>query len=302
MPVPGLLTALSLRDHAPILLVDFARTSDSPTLATLMRSRAAERGLYWIDGVQAYSRVGGGPGIEELAEQCVRALGDTGPAIATVAGYCSAAVLALRIWERLRADGTQPTLSLIDPVFVDDDLIGRSFADLRAAAGGGPARSAGSAESGVGDPPASGLEAMLAVLADDLGRRLKAEGSDADEIQLLSQILLERYAAWLGFLCSARAASLPAPGAAIRVVLSTEGHLDLPVGWSARSVETVRLDQPADQALTSDRLAGLLAGQSESRSAGDPIGFLSRKERDWASVNSLLEKEQATEKALDISE
>lgn len=270
MPVPGLITALSQRDHAPILLVDFARTSDSPTLATLMLPRAAEHGLYRIDGVQAFSRAGRGPGIEELAGQCVQALGNMGPAIASVVGYCSAVALALHIWDRLRRDdGTRPGLSLIDPVFVDDALIRGSFADLRATAGGEPAGAGpGLAEPGAAQPPTAGLEEMLEVLAGDLRRRLKAEGSDEDEIQLLSQVLLERYADWLGFLRSARDAVLPAPEAAIRVVLSTEGRLDPPAGWPVESIETLRLDQPAGQALASDWLAELLAGQADAAGAG----------------------------------
>lgn len=255
--MPGaIVTTLSVAQRSPVLLVDFRMFSDEPTLATLLR-RAGPRGLYQIDGVKAFAAVGQQPSLTELAQACAAALERLPAEPVVIVGYCSAAVLALSIRERLSAaSARRPALMLVNPTLVDDELIDASFAALRTSLG---------AQSAPGLPGPLDLDTMLAALAGYVTRHLAAQRMDQVEIELMSELIIERYAHWLGFLLASRDAEVQPPGTPVEAVLSADQSFSPPANWPPGLVETSRLDEDAAAILSSDRLLDMISSKADER-------------------------------------
>lgn len=258
--MPGdIVTVLSPGQLSPVLLVDFLMFSDKPTLATLLQQGAGPRGLYQIDGVRAFAAAGPRPSLTELSAVCAAALERLPVEPVVVVGYCSAAVLALSIWERLRGlSAPRPALILVNPSLVDDELIRTSFAEMQESLGARPAP---------GLPGAVALDTMLAALADQIAAKLAAEELDQDEIELMSEVLIERYAHWLGFLVASRDVVAAPPGTPVQAVLSADQSFLPPADWPQGLVETCGLEEDAGAISASGRLLDLICRKADELSA-----------------------------------
>lgn len=253
----GIVTTLSPAQGPPVLLVDFLMFSDAPTLATLLLQGAGSRGLYQIDGVKAFAAAGQRPSLTELAATCAAALEQLPAGPAVIVGYCSAAVLALSLTERLRATSAlRPALILVNPSLVDDNLIEASFTGMAESLG---------ARSAPGLPRPLDLDPMLSALAGHIAAQLAAEHLDPDETELLTEVMIERYAHWLGFLLALRDAEIPPPGAPVQAVLSVDQEFGPPASWHPGLVETFRLDEDAASVSSSDRLLDLICRKADGR-------------------------------------
>ncbi len=261
--MPGeIVTTLSPGQRSPVLLVDFLMFSDKPTLAKLLQQGAGPRGLYQIDGVLAFAATGRTarrPSLSELAAVCTAALERLPAEPAVIVGYCSAAVLALGIWERLCARSAgRPALMLVNPSLVDDELIAASFAEMQESLGTQPAP---------GLPGPLDLDPMLAALAGQIAEKLAAEQLDQEELELMSEVLIERYAHWLGFLLASRDAEVQPPGTPVRAVLSADQSFAPPASWPAGLVETQTLEEDAAAISSSARLLDLICREADGFSA-----------------------------------
>ena len=155
-------------------------------------------------------------------------------------GYCSAAILALRLADRLPGS----RVVLLRPTWPDTAMIAETLADVRA-------------ELGAAGEPAPELTGaapdVLGLLSDTLHRDLKAlaslHGLDPTGRPVLE--LLERYQGWFGYQLAARAA-----------VDGLRGQADRP------SIDLLALADTAEQAA----IPGLAAGSYRRRLVHLPDG------------------------------
>ena len=172
-------------------------------------------------------------------------------------GYCSAAVLAVRIAERL-AGGR---VVLARPSWPDTAMVAETLADVRAELGA------------AGEPPPELTGAASAVLdqvSDTLHRDLQAlanlHGLDPTGRPLLE--LLERYQGWFGYLLAARAAvdglreQARRPPTELLVLAESAEQAAVP-GLTAGSYQRRLVNLPGDAApdLATGELARLLLAE-----------------------------------------
>ena len=217
------------RAEAPIVLMDFARFTTEVTLADLMHEEAARRGLYRMDGVEVFAAAGGSSTIDEVARACHASLAGLGVRPAGLLGYCSAATLTLRLADEFAArDGCRPRLALVDPTWPNPPLIAADLAEALASLDAAP----------TADAVAMDLPSVLAVLRDQLGRKLAADGTPDEEIELCVDLMLDRYQAWFGLLFATLGTPVPEPAERVLVVFSAERNRRVPPQWPVgRAIE-----------------------------------------------------------------
>jgi hypothetical protein len=250
------------RPEAPIVLMDFARFSGETTLLELMQEEASHRGLYRIDGVDAFASADGCATINEVAGACHASLVEHGVRPAGLIGYCSAANLTLRVADAFRmSNGRRPALALVDPIWPDPSLI---LADLAEALA-----SLDAADSALSIDPALDLPSVLAVLRRELGRKLAADGTPDEEIDLCIDLMLGRYEAWFGFLFATMRTPVPEPTDRVLVLLSAERNRRVPPEWPAGRAIDERLPLSVQEMLSSTevrrRLCAYVDGSDRPR-------------------------------------
>lgn len=184
---------LSSGTAGSVLVVDFQPYSSGKRLGELIAAGAPERAVQQIEPARDLAARRDYRSLDELADEYASSYQ---PADAPVlVGYCSAAILAIRLADRLPGS----RVLLVRPTWPDTAMVAETLADVRAELGaaGEPA------------PELTGATAdVLARLSDTLHRDLKTlatmHGLDPAGRPLLE--LLERYQGWFGYLLSARAA------------------------------------------------------------------------------------------------
>jgi hypothetical protein len=179
-----------------VLVVDFQPYSTGKRLGELIAAGAPDRTVQQIEPARDLAARHDYLGLDELADEYAsscRVAGD--PADAVLVGYCSAAVLAVRLAERLASS----RVILLRPTWPDTAMIADTLADVRA-------------EIGAAGEPAPELVGaapdVLGRLSDTLHRELQALANlhSLDPTSRLVLELLERYQGWFGYLLAARAA------------------------------------------------------------------------------------------------
>jgi hypothetical protein len=189
---------LSSGSAASVLVVDFQPFATGRRLGELLAADAGQQDLAVFQLEPARDLVGRGyQPLERLAAEYAEEFRheDATP-VTTVLGYCSGALLALRIAERLAAH-RQVSVVLLRPSCPDLDAIAGMLAavrsELRASAGGLPE---------LGGEPSEALAGIEQVLHADLRALAEGYGLDPDSGPLTE--LLERYRGWFGYLLAVR--------------------------------------------------------------------------------------------------
>jgi len=229
---------LSSGTAGSVLVVDFQPYSSGKRLGELIAAGAPDRAVQQIEPARDLAARRDYLSLDELADEYAsncRAAGDT-----VLVGYCSAAILAVRLADRLPGS----RVVLLRPTWPDTAMVTETLADVRAELGA----------AGELAPELAGAAAdVLGRLSDTLHRDLRAlanlHGLDPTARPLLE--LLERYQGWFGYLLAARAA-----------VDGVRGRADRP------STDLLALADSAEQAA----VPGLAAGSYRRRLVHLPDG------------------------------
>lgn len=208
----------------PIVVVDMDAFTGDPRLNDLLRPCAAEHGLYRVDAIEAAGMIVSASSLRELACESAEGLVELGLDPILIAGHCTTATFALMLHEEMaRRTGAPCALALVDPAWVDRELIAEGVEDVHAATCGA------SAKQHVDLPDA---EAAANYLKSALEASLRKDGMDDEEVAMCVDILLERYRWWLRLLFMTEDAKIPV-GARGRtyVALSTEAGRAMPASW-----------------------------------------------------------------------
>ena len=182
-----------------VLMVDFQPYSSGKRLGEFVAAGAANLSVQQIEPARDLSGRTDYLSLDELAACYADSYRESGdPYDTVVVGYCSAAVLAVRI-AALLTTSRRVRVALLRPSWPDTAMISQTLADVRAEIGA------------AGEPPPELTDAAQAVLhgiSDTLHQDLRAlatlHGLDPTSRPLLE--LLERYQGWFGYLLAAREA------------------------------------------------------------------------------------------------
>lgn len=240
---------LSGGSSASVLVVDFQPFATGRRLGELLAADPAQRDLsiFQLEPARDLAASDYRP-VDELAAGYAEALlaEDQAP-VSTVLGYCSGALLALRIAERLA--GHRPVdVLLLRPSWPDTETIAGMLARVRAelsAAGPAPRLDA---------EPAAALAGIEQVLHADLRALAETHGLDPDAGPLAE--LLQRYRGWFGYLLAVRDGLRTGrpPRLAPHVLLDESEDAALPFADPAAH-RTERLRLPADDTEATEQLA-----------------------------------------------
>jgi hypothetical protein len=190
---------LSSGTAGSVLMVDFQPYSSGKRLGEFVAAGAVNLAVQQIEPARDLSGNTGYLSLDELAARYAESYHRSGdPHDTVVVGYCSAAVLAVRI-ATLLAGSRRVRVALLRPSWPDTTMVGETLADVRAEIGAAGER----------PPELTGVgQAVLHGISDTLHRDLRAlatlHGLDPDGRPLLE--LLERYQGWFGYLLAAREA------------------------------------------------------------------------------------------------
>jgi hypothetical protein len=247
-----LVEAVSTVDASTIIAIDFAATSSDPTVVDLLRPLGPSRGLYRIDGVEAYAKCGQGTSIPEIAHRGSQEIVGLGLQPSLIVGHCTTSTLALYLWKELgeRLE-TRPGMVLIDPTWVDEALITGSLEDIRSSL---------DVTGAAATPDISSSAAALCGLRSEVKAKFVADGFDEAEAGVCVELMMERYENWLGLLFATLGTRIPVPDGRILVLLSTDARRRLPKDWPA-DVTTVEFFESSFKGMLSStavrqRLAG----------------------------------------------
>ncbi|HJQ01699.1 MAG TPA: hypothetical protein VJ851_08870 [Jatrophihabitans sp.] len=182
-----------------VLLVDFQPYSSGKRLGDFVAADATNVSVQQIEPARDLSGRTDYLSLDEIAAHYADAYRECAdPDDTMVVGYCSAAVLAVRI-AALLTNSRRVRVALLRPTWPDTAMISEILGDVRAEIGA------------AGEPPPELVAAPQAVLhgiSDTLHRDLRAlaslHGLDPTSRPLLE--LLERYQGWFGYLLAAREA------------------------------------------------------------------------------------------------
>jgi len=244
---------LSNGTAASVLVVDFQPYATGRRLGELLAAEELDLSVYQLEPARdLVGRQGYLPLTEMAAEYAESFTGLDQAASTTVLGYCSGAVLALRIAELLAAD-RRVAVTLLRPTWPGLDTIAGMLAAVRA-------------ELGTATDPPPGLsgapEAVLAGIDRLLNAELRAlaerHGLEPDSGPLLE--LAERYRGWFGYLLAVQDAGSNrlAPGLALDLLLDEAESCAVP-GIEPGRYHCRRLALPADDSQATVRLAAVVA-------------------------------------------
>lgn len=226
-------------DLEPVILVDFAQFTDAGTVANLLGTADAGRGVYRADAVQDFEAAGGTMSLAQLADGYAREAAELPGKPVAVVGYCSAATLAMELANRL----PDTAVILVEPSWLTPDLIGAEAQGLRATLG---AQHAGTA---FAEPVT--LSAVLDTLHADLVRKFTAEGLSDDELDMCVSMMVERYRAWFGFLFTSAETPLSRLDRPVTIVMSQDGNHGVWPSWPPGSADAIRLPMTRAELLDS---------------------------------------------------
>ncbi|MEU9036331.1 hypothetical protein AB0D45_15695 [Streptomyces sp. NPDC048352] len=204
-------------DHA--VVVDFIKFSGQPSAGDLVTTALADRSVLRADPVADLSDSRGWLPLGELAGEYARLIAALDPTPSVLVGYCSGAPLALLIAGELAHEGTRVPVLLLAPRFPDRRQVLDDLAGIR--------RSIGAAGRPPGRPPAdlvlpqdpvAAVRYIGSVLSDDLA----AAAEDDTAGTALTDDLVARYTAWLGYLLAAADAPLGDVPADVCIVASPD--------------------------------------------------------------------------------
>lgn len=184
---------LSSGTSGSVLMVDFQPYSSGKRLGELIAAGAPDRAVQQIEPARDLAARRDYLDLDGLADEYASSYVPAGDTV--LVGYCSAAILAVRLADRLPGS----RVVLLRPTWPDTAMVAETLADVRAELGA------------AGEPPpdlAGAGADVLGRLSDTLHRDLQAlanlHGLDSTSRPLLE--LLERYQGWFGYLLAARAA------------------------------------------------------------------------------------------------
>lgn len=246
---------LSSGSAASVLVVDFQPFVSGRRLGELLAAEDLDRSVYQLEPARDLAGRPGYTSLAELAAEYTESfLRLDQAASTTVLGYCSGAILALRIAELLAAE-RPVAVTLLRPTWPGLDTIAGMLATVRAELGtstGPPPELTGA--------PATVLAGIDQLLQAELRALAERHGLDPGSGPLLE--LAERYRGWFGYLLAAQDAggARPVPGVALELLLDQDEPCDVagiePGGYRCR-----RFALPADDAQATERLAAVLAQQ-----------------------------------------
>jgi hypothetical protein len=182
-----------------VLIVDFQPYSTGRRLGELVAAGAENLSVQQIEPARDLSGRTDYLSLDELAIRYADSYRESGdPHDTVVVGYCSAAVLAVRI-AALLTTSRRVRVALLRPTWPDTAMIGETLAEVRAEIGA------------AGEPAPELTDAAQAVLhgiSDTLHGDLRALATlhSLDPTSRLLLELLDRYQGWFGYLLAARAA------------------------------------------------------------------------------------------------
>lgn len=243
----------------PVLIVDFLRFAAARSLGSVLAEGCGDRPVLRADPVgDLPGGTDAAPDIPTLADAYAAAYANT-PAVAgrpaLVVGYCSAAVLALRLAERLAQRGLWDGVVLVQPTWPNLVGVQDEFRSLHAQ--WAPAADPPQANSDrLGHDPVHALDGMMSVLRTAAQSSTRARGLDTPAGRALLLDLFARYRAWLGFQLTAahEIRDGPAPRVSFRTVGGVDDLLDAPWPLAGPSCAEY-LDVPGDELLEAPGLA-----------------------------------------------
>lgn len=252
----------------PIVVVDFLQLTSARPLAEVLSARGGGRPIYRIDPVTDLAHDDRYRPLESLADGYAGACMRNGLVRGelTVAGYCSAAALALLLAARLARLATVGAI-LIQPTWPNTRSICEHFRSFRADLGASvnqlPSHGTdtGLLPDTAADPNLI-LQQMHAILERDLRAMAMTHGLDLASPGLPE--LLARYRAWLGFALATREAlAHPWPcDIHPQVLAGADGKPHMP--WlDPASYRVVRLPVTEEELLTDPAFADSLLALAE---------------------------------------
>jgi hypothetical protein len=206
-------TQLSDGAAGTVLSLEFLGSADGPGPATALAGRSTDVAVWRADPIFAAARPDAG--IDALVAAFVARAHEMLPADRrlTVVGHCTAARLTELVAAGLESSHVRVTSVLVAPFYPDGGTLREEFTQLRRQLNAVP-----DPETAPGD-----VEAMSAVLSDDLRARTAELGLEADEAALVVGQLLRRYVSWLALLAGL-AGSRPPVLSGPRHVLVGDDH------------------------------------------------------------------------------
>jgi hypothetical protein len=229
---PAKVAAQTLIDEpvAPIVVVDFARFSTDSTLADLLHREVRGHGLHRIDAMKAVVASPAAKEVSDLALAYADSLLHTGVVPEIVVGHCNASRFSLHLASALGQRGHRPTVVVVEPIWPTLDTIAADLRSVRESLGA------------VGDlPDRLTLSEVLAVVEQDLLRKLRADGVPEDELEQCTRMLLARYRGWFGFLLANSRTSDPVPAFPYRMIVANDSEA-APVAAAGASVHRLPIE------------------------------------------------------------
>jgi hypothetical protein len=239
---------------ASMLIVDFQPFTAGRRLGELLAADSPGIAVYQLEPARDLVGKEYLP-LDEMARQYAAAFLQADAAPATIVlGYCSGAVLAVRIAEQL-AGARELSTVLLRPTWPGPGLIGAILGKIRSELG-----AAVSPSPDLTGEPASVLEDVLRVLHEELRTLAQAHGLDPGSGPLME--LLERYQGWFSYLLAAQDALRQRRVPQLDLQIVVDETDDAVVPWAEPgSYRRQRLALDADDARATEQLARAIADQ-----------------------------------------
>jgi hypothetical protein len=201
------------RSGRAAIVIDFAAPTAARRIGAIVRDFRGAHTVCQLDPAEYLTGVTEPVPFGTLTEVCARSVvrAMAGFSEIIVVGYCSAALLALRISEHI-AENVQSSAVLITPTRPDSALVREEYLRFREDLGAGAA-----AASDTRTDRTMTLTDMMAVLDADLHTVATRKGLPGDSP--VFREMLDRYRAWLSFLSATSDANMPVSAPTLRKVI-----------------------------------------------------------------------------------
>ena len=252
----------------PVLVLDFLPFSELRPLGNVLAEHHDDHPVFRADPIGDLTATTGYHSVADLADCYAKACVEEAALAASeplVVGFCSTALLAVRLAERI---GGPPRVLLMQPSWPTEEQAWSDFASFRAQwAPGVPATDRGAVVSGPGPHPTPEelLARMTTVLENEVPPAAAAQGLDTVDGQELVRQMLDRYRAWLTYLlaCAHELRAMSAPTLTLRLLAGADDQLTLP--WPQReAMRVVRVPAPGERLLdNADQLAAAVLAEAD---------------------------------------
>lgn len=228
-------------DKRVIAVADFALFSSDLTLGSVVARNNRSHLVLRVDAVSDLSRVHGYCTLNDLAQGYANALMEFNGRLGLIAAHCSAATLAMHLAATMISLGhSPPAVALVAPTWPTLADVSREFVELRHAL---HAPQDSNSEILLGHDPARELARLDEVLTADVAAMCNSQGLDTDEREIITEQLLARYRAWLGFLLASAQSSPVRPHGELRILVGRAGSGPLPANLTSAPSLTLRADE-----------------------------------------------------------